>query len=104
MLVGVPGDATFANYREARYHLWEDTILPLLDQLVDELNNWLVPLYGDKMKLTYDIDSIAALASKREEAWAKFNNASFLTVNEKRMAMGYAPIKDGDHIPLPIFK
>lgn len=31
MLVGVPGDATFANYREARYHLWEDTILPLLD-------------------------------------------------------------------------
>ena len=36
MLVGVPGDATFANYREARYHLWEDTILPLLNNLVSE--------------------------------------------------------------------
>ena len=31
MLVGVPGESTFANYKEARLHLWEDTILPTLD-------------------------------------------------------------------------
>ena len=51
MLVGVPGDATFANYREARYHLWEDTIIPLLDHLCDELNHWLLPRFGKDLKL-----------------------------------------------------
>lgn len=98
MLVGVPGDATFANYREARYHLWEDTILPFLDHLVDEFNQWLVPAFGKDLRLSYDIDGIAALSSRREEAWAKFANASFLTINEKRIAMGYPPLPEGDKL------
>ena len=96
MLVGVPGDATFANYKEARFHLWEDTILPFLDHVIDEFNQWLVPPFGKDLVLSYDIDGIAALASRREEAWAKFSNTPFLTINEKRMAMGYAPLPQGD--------
>lgn len=96
MLAGVPGDATFANYREARFHLWEDTILPLLDMLVTEFNGWLVPFYGDNLKVGYDLDSIQALAPKREMAWQKIVSASFLTRNEKRQAVGYGPIEGGD--------
>ena len=30
MLMGIPGDATYANYREANRALWRQTILPLL--------------------------------------------------------------------------
>jgi HK97 family phage portal protein len=96
MLVGIPGDATFANYKEARYHLWEDTILPLLDYLTDELNLWLVPQFGNALRLSYDIDAIPALAPRREDAWAKVAQATFLTINEKRQAVGYEPISDGD--------
>ena len=96
MLVGVPGDATFANYREARYHLWEDTILPLLDHIIDEFNTWLVPQFGTDLRLGYDIDGIPALAPRREEAWSKFSKATFLTINEKRQAMGYPPLPQGD--------
>lgn len=96
MLVGVPGDATFSNYREARYHLWEDTILPLLDHIIDEFNTWLAPQFGSGLKLDYDIDAIPALAPRREEAWSKFSKANFLTVNEKRQAMGYPPLSNGD--------
>lgn len=96
MLVGVPGDATFSNYREARLHLWEDTILPLLDYLTDELNAWLARQYGDALRLSYDIDGIPALAVRRNEAWRKIQNVKFLTLNEKREAVGYAPLKDGD--------
>ncbi len=96
MLVGVPGDATFSNYREARYHLWEDTILPLLDHIIDEFNTWLVPQFGTGLRLGYDIDGIPALAPRREEAWSKFSKAPFLTINEKRQAMGYPPLKGGD--------
>lgn len=96
MLVGIQGDATFANYKEARYHLWEDTILPLLDYVIDEFNHWLVRSFGADLRLTYDIDKIPALAQRREEAWGKISQANFLTINEKRRAVGYAPLPDGD--------
>ncbi|MBX9697540.1 MAG: phage portal protein, partial [Alphaproteobacteria bacterium] len=92
MLVGVPGDATYSNYREARLHLWEDTILPLLDYLTDELNRWLVPLFGDDLKLSYDIEGIPALAERRHETWQKLEHVSFLSTNEKREAIGYEAI------------
>jgi HK97 family phage portal protein len=98
ILAGIPGDATFANYREARFHLWEDTILPLLDHLVAEMNLWLTPFFGQNLRLGYDHDSIAALSPKREAAWEKVCTASFLTINEKRQAVGYSPIAGGDYL------
>ncbi|MCA0370788.1 MAG: phage portal protein [Proteobacteria bacterium] len=96
MLAGVPGDATFSNYKEARYHLWEDTVLPLLDHLIDEFNRWLCPAFGEHLRLGYHLDAIPALATRREEVWTKFASATFLTINEKRKAMGYPPIEGGD--------
>lgn len=98
MLVGVPGDATFSNYREARLHLWEDTILPLLDMVVSHLNLWLTPQFGENLSLSYDTDAIPALAPKREAAWEKVNQAQFLTLNEKRQAVGYEPLAGGDKL------
>lgn len=98
MLVGVPGDATFSNYREARYHLWEDTILPYLEIIKGELNQWLASFYGDDLTLDYDKDSIPALAPKREVLWGKIEKASFLTLNEKRALLGYPPIPNGDRL------
>lgn len=91
MLAGVPGDATFANYREARFHLWEDTILPLLEMLVAEFNLWLQPYFGSDLRLGYDLDGIPALAPKREAMWQKIATADFLTEDEKRAAVGYGP-------------
>ncbi len=98
MLVGVPGDATFANYKEARLHVWEDTIIPLLEFFVAEFNLWLCPQYGEDVKIGYDLDEISALAPKREKLWEKVAAASFLTINEKRAAVGYSQIKGGDRI------
>lgn len=98
MLVGVPGDATFANYREARLNLWEDTILPLLDGLCDEFNHWLTSRYGKDLKLQFDIDGIPALSERRENIWKKMKDVNFLTVNEKRRACGYAPVEKGDEL------
>jgi len=94
MLVGVPGDATFANYQEARLHLWEDTILPLVDMVMGEFNRWLCPLYTEEVHFTYDMDAIPALARRREYIWDRLKNVDFLTLNEKRAALGYSPLKD----------
>lgn len=98
MLVGVPGESTFSNYKEARYHLWEDTILPHLEIIKSELNQWLAPLFGDDLCFEYDTDSIPALAPKREALWGKIDQASFLTTNEKRALVGYDPIPNGDQL------
>jgi HK97 family phage portal protein len=98
MLVGVPGDATFSNYREARLHLWEDTVLPLLDMILSQLNQWLACGFGPSLRLSYNSDAIPALALKREAEWEKINRCAFLTLNEKREAVGYAPLPEGDRL------
>lgn len=98
MLAGIPGDATFANFKEARYHLWEDTILPLLDMITDELNHWIVPNFGEELLLTHDIDAIPALAMRRESTWRRLEESQFLTVNEKRATVGLSPLADADKL------
>lgn len=89
LLLGLPGDNTFANYKEARAAFYEDTILPAGDELRDELNNWLVPMFGDNLELDYDRDNIEALAHKRQSKFESLKSASYLTENEKREAAGY---------------
>ena len=63
--------------------------------MVAELNLWLAPFFGKSLRLAYDHDSIPALSPKREAAWAKICTADFLTINEKRQAVGYSPIEGG---------
>jgi HK97 family phage portal protein len=96
ILVGITEDATFSNYKEARLNLWEDTLIPMLDHFVAELNRWLVPCFSPSLRLGYDKDAIAALSAKRDYIWSTIQSASFLTINEKREALGYGPIEGGD--------
>lgn len=98
ILVGIDGDATFSNYKEARFHFWEDTVIPLLEYIINELNMWLSRRYGNHIVIKYDEDSIPALAPKREKIWKKISAAGFLTINEKRQALGYSPIEGLDTI------
>lgn len=94
-LVGL-GQKTFNNYAEARCAFYEDTVLPQLDSFFNRLNNTLTPLYGDNLRLGYNKDDIEALAVKRQAKFAIVKDASFLTFNEKREAVGYAPVDGFD--------
>lgn len=96
MLLGIPGDNTYANLREARLAFWEQTVLPIVEGLAQDLTAWLAHRFGDGLRLAPDLDEIAALSLRRERLWAKLERASFLTVNEKRAACGYAPIAGGE--------
>lgn len=93
MLVGVSGDSTYANYREARFHFWEDTILPLVEMIIESFNQWLAPRFDPSLKFLSHVDEIPALAPRREMTWDKVAKAPFLTTNEKRQAVGYGPLK-----------
>lgn len=96
ILIGLTEDATFSNYKEARINFWEDTLLPILNHFVSELNNWLVPLFDDDLRIDYDKDNIPALAARRDYIWSKMKEASFLSINEKREALGYSPVDWGN--------
>lgn len=84
MLLGIPGDNTYSNYQEANKALWRLTILPMLERLVDALNMWLVPAFGDRLTVKLDYGSISALAPDRDAHWRRVAEADFLSPEEKR--------------------
>lgn len=92
MIIGIHGDATFSNYKQARVHFWEDTILPLMSKICGELNAWFFKEFG--LELVPDFHSIEALEIKRNEEWKHIDEVSFLTINEKRAHFGYPPLDD----------
>lgn len=89
LLLNIPGDNTYSNYKEARLALYEETVVPLTEILKAELNNWLTPAFGENLILEPDYDEVPAIAEKRESKFTSVGNANFLTVNEKREALGY---------------
>lgn len=105
MMIGLPGDNTYANMAEARLSLYEDNVLPLLDEICYELNSWLLPMYPDLegAELKVDRDDIDALAPRRKEKWEMVANAAFLSVNEKRKALDYdeLDIPEADEVFVP---
>jgi len=83
MLLGLPGDSTYANYREANRALWRLTLLPLADKIVAALAEALAFWWHDAA-LAVDRDRVPALAEDRERLWAQVSAADFLSPAEKR--------------------
>ncbi|WP_439542633.1 phage portal protein [Hyphomicrobium sp.] len=94
MLLGIPGDNTFSNYQEAQRAFWRSTVLPLVTRTARALSSWLGPAYASSLDLRPDLDRIEALTSEREALWARIEKVSFLTLNEKRAAVGYTPLEE----------
>lgn len=90
MLLGLPGDSTYANYREANRALWRLTLLPLAGKLLAALGEGLAVWFPDA-KLGVDLDKIPALAEDRERLWAQVSGADFLSDDEKRTMLGLPP-------------
>jgi HK97 family phage portal protein len=91
MLLGIPGDNTFANYAEANRSFWRQSVLPLASRTAEALSHWLTPAFGDqaRLRLGLDLDAVEALSPEREALWARLANAPFLSDAEKRQAVGY---------------
>jgi HK97 family phage portal protein len=89
MLLGIPGDNTYANYREANLAFWRQTVLPLVGRLAQACGAWLGPAWGERLRLGFDPDQVEALSVEREALWRRVGDADFLTPDEKRAAVGY---------------
>ena len=86
MLLGLPGDNTYANYREANRALWRLTLLPLADKILNGLHKGLSDWFADGASV--DLDRVPALAEDREKLWAQVSSADFLSTAEKRAMLG----------------
>jgi HK97 family phage portal protein len=103
-MVGDKEHATYSNYQEARQAFYMEGVLPLLDKIRDKLNSWLVPKYGEKLYLDYDIDSIEALQENSDTKAARTRadyQAGVLMLNEARNAIGYDSVPSGDVYLIP---
>ncbi|MBL0115022.1 MAG: phage portal protein [Sphingomonadales bacterium] len=98
VLLGLPGDATYANYREANKALWRQAILPLAGKILDALAEGLRPWFAG-LKLSVDLDQVPALSEDRERLWAQLAAADFMTVNEKRAMVGLEALRPAANTP-----
>ena len=87
MLLGLPGDNSYANYREANKALWRQTILPLVGKigcgLAQGLGGW-----WPGVRIEADLDAVPALADERAALWERVAAADFLSAEEKKALLG----------------
>ena len=94
MLIGIPGDATYANYQEANRAFFRLTVLPMATRVTAGIAVWLSKFTGEMIELKPDLDQIPALAVERDQQWARVGMADFLTAAEKRSLLGLPPMPD----------
>ena len=74
-------------------------MLPLINLIVADMQVWLGDPAG--VTISVNLDKIPAIVEKRQTLWQMAEASTVLTVNEKRDAMGYEPVKGGDVILVP---
>jgi len=96
MLLGIPGDATYANYQEANRAFYRLTVLPLVTRVASTLADWLGDFEGERFELKPDLDQVSALSAERDAQWKRVGEAAFLTDAEKRNLLGLPSLEVGD--------
>jgi HK97 family phage portal protein len=104
-LIGIPDSQTYSNFAEAKLALYNETIIPLLDRIQGDLNEWLVPMFNEQgLELRYDIDSIPAMAEQRKRVFESVSagvKEGILTRNEAREQLGYETMEGADSLLVP---
>jgi HK97 family phage portal protein len=90
MLLGIPGDNTYSNYREANLAFWRHTALPLAQKGARAIQAWIGARWPEvrAAAIEIDMDAVHALAIEREALWARIGAAEFLSEAEKRRLAG----------------
>jgi HK97 family phage portal protein len=100
-LVGIYDDATLANIESARRIFWLEGIVPLLEEIRDQMTQALVPEFGsvNDLRIVYDTSNVEALREKFDEKvksaqalWAM--GVPFNEINQ-RLELGF----DEDSVP-----
>ncbi|GGG64294.1 portal protein [Salipiger pallidus] len=96
MLLGITGEATYANYQEAHRAFYRLTVLPLASRVTAAVGRWLSSHLGEVIELKPDLDQVPALAQERDAQWSRVSGADFLTPAEKRRMLGLPELPQED--------
>lgn len=93
MLLGIPGDNTYSNYKEANLAFWKQTVLPLVRKTAAALTGWFAPVF-DGAEVVCRTSDIDALSADRDALWSRIARADFLSDDEKRSVLGLEPAEE----------
>lgn len=96
MLLGIPGDAAYANYQEANRAFYRLTVLPLATRVAASVSEWLMQFGGEQVELKPDLDQVSALSAERDNQWKRVSAAAFLTDAEKRSLLGLPKLSEDE--------
>ena len=96
MLLGIPGDNTYANYAEANRAFYRLAVIPMVARTAKAIGSWLAPAFGGDIRLEPDLDRVDGLSLERDALWQRITAAPFLSDEEKREAVGYTPKTPGE--------
>lgn len=91
MLLGLPGDNSYANYREANRALWRVGVLPIASAVLTGIAQGLAGWFAGAA-IAVDLDRVPALVEDRERLWRMVSGASFLSDGEKRAMLDIAEV------------
>ena len=91
LLIG-EGQGTYENQNEAKKAFWNDVVIPILTEIMDGLNCWLLPKFGENIHMEFDLTGVHAVQEDklmRGKAIKEF--AGMITINEARKKSGEPP-------------
>lgn len=90
-------NSTYNNVSEAKKSAYNDVINPLVNRYVQELNQWLVPSYGEEYRIKADFSDVAVLQTDKKEQSEWLVNEireGLRTRNEGREILGLDAVED----------
>lgn len=104
-LVGIYDNATLANIHTARLIFWEDTIIPLLDDLQGVFTLKIARPWGEDWRLVYDVSHISVLLEnfikKMDAADRLWSKGVPMSVINQRLGLGLEEFPGWDTGYLP---
>ena len=98
ILMGDTSSSTYNNKEEAKKDFYTDVVFLVMQLIVDELNRWLTPSYGDNLKLSFSriIPALAKDMKDIAEVYGKAWEQGAITRNEYREKLKLNEIAEGD--------
>ena len=100
ILMGSQASSTFNNMKEVGKISLRDAVFPEMRELGEGLNDFLIKGYGENLELALDFDNFEEFSEDIKVQAEALDKMPFLTDNEKRDWVDYAPLPD-DKANLP---
>lgn len=97
-IIGILEDANFASAKTANYVFALRTVRPKMKRIVNTLNEFFLPLFGDE-NLKFDFDDPVPEDKQEQMAWySSALTSGWMSINEVRRKENLPPVENGDAV------